>query len=551
MVKEKIKSVDLKKMLSNGNISRNTIDEVFKIVTGVRSKEVAMIFKDKQITYDELSFIVHNIALELKEMGLGKGDKVALLLPNCFEYLCLYLGIFMIGAWAVPINNRYTKRELKNVLLDADVSTIIFEDIIGNHNYKEVLDELEGETPLITNRIVRSKKTYEGTRKLSDLFTVRDSIEEDIAKFEYPDIEDNDVALLAYTSGTTGSAKGVMITHSGLVKTSFYAAEDWNLFEKNGAIAFSVAPLYAAQGFLAIFIDFVCGIAMKWTDSFSPNEIISTLSKGDVTIFHTQPTMWSLLLSTSLINFAKLDNLETSIVSGSLCSSQLAARIEEVTKSNVLNGYGLIEATGVVTVTNPDDPVDVRMNTVGHAIPGVELKVVDENREEVPKGEIGELAIKGYLMNGYYKNEEKTKKAIDSDGWLYSGDLARFYDDKNIQIIGRADDMIIRGGFNVFPVDIEDAIEEMNSVQTQAVVGQKDPILSEKIVAFIVPKPGEIITKGQVLKYLKERIADYKLPDEIYFVKQLPTLVSGKVRKNVLKEWAEEGIPEAEVFNFK
>lgn len=548
MIKEKVKKINLKSLLSDNIIPRNTIDEVFKIVTQERSEEIAIIFKDKQITYKELSYTVHNIALELRDMGLIKGDKIALLMPNCFEYLCLYLGIFMIGAWVVPINSRYTKLELKNILIDADVSTIIFQDVIGNHNYKNFVDELKDQTPLIGNYIIRSSESYEGTRNLSEFFSIRKDIAHEINHFLYPDLTENDVALLAYTSGTTGSAKGVMITHGGLVKTSFHAASEWNLFDKQGSVSFSVAPLYAAQGFLAIFIDFVCGVAMEWTDSFSPNEIIKIISKGNVSIFHTQPTMWSLLLSTSLINFAKLDNLEMSIVSGSVCSTSLAERIEDVTKSNVLNGYGLIEATGVVTVTSPNDSKEIRMNTVGHAIPGVELKIVDEYRNEVPKGTIGELVIKGYLMNGYYKNKEKTKKVIDEDGWLYSGDLACFYDNRNIQIIGRVDDMIIRGGFNVFPIDIESTIEEMSEVQGQAVVGQIDSIIGEKIVAFIVPKPGHKITKGQVLKHLKKGIADYKLPDEIYFIKQLPTLISGKIRKNILKQWTETGIPKCEVY---
>jgi len=261
--------------------------------------------------------------------------------------------------------------------------------------------------------------------------------------------------------------------------------------------------------------------------------------------------MWSLLLSSPLAKFASFEKLEKTVVSGSLCSYHLAKNIENTTKSILLNAYGLIEATGVVTATMPNDSEDVRLNTVGRPIQGVEIKIVDEDRNEVPKHKVGEIAIKGYLMKGYYKNEAKTKEVIDNEGWLYSGDIGCYYKDgKNIQIVGRVKDMIIRGGFNIYPIDIEEELLCVEKVQDVAVVGKDDEILGEAIVAFVIPKPGIKFTKGEILKHCREQISNHKIPDEVFFVKQFPTLLSGKVKKNILREWANTKVPEEEIFEF-
>jgi fatty-acyl-CoA synthase len=201
-----------------------------------------------------------------------------------------------------------------------------------------------------------------------------------------------------------------------------------------------------------------------------------------------------------------------------------------------------------VTVTRPDDPPEVRFSTVGRPIPGVEVRIVDENRRPVKPGETGELAVRGYLMKGYYKDEARTRAVIDEQGWLYSGDLACQYEGgENIQIVGRVKDMIIRGGFNVYPVDLEEQLLLLGGVQDAAVVGRADEILSEAIVAFVVPKPGFRFTKGDIMRHLRENLANNKLPDDIFFLKQLPTILSGKILKNVLRQWANTEVPHDEL----
>lgn len=530
------------------------LNEVFEKMTLMFKERTAIIFEEKKITYNNLRTDVYNIAIKLKKLGVKKDDKVAILLPNCYDYLCLYFANFLIGAIVVPINSRVIKQELQNIINNSDAKIVIFEDIIGTQNYYEIINEIKPNLSSVENYIVRGSAIDNSMISFDEIFRMEENIEDRILKFEKCSIEENDVALLAYTSGTTSTPKGVMITHGGLVNTSYYCGDIWQIAYsdvESDFVSLSVAPLYGAQGFLAVLLYLVSGVTMSWLSTFNPNAIIKTISNGKANLFHTQPTMWSLLMSSPLLNFADFSKLSKTIVSGSVCSYNLAKRIQERTNSLLLNAYGLIEATGVVTITRPNDSEDIRLNTVGRAIPGVDIKIVDKDRQEVKKGEVGEIATRGYLMRGYFKNEDKTREVIDEEGWLYTGDLGRFYQDTdNIQIVGRAKEMIIRGGFNIFPIDIEEQLLNYEKIQDVSVVGKSDDILGESIVSFIVPKPGTIMSKGEVIKHCKEVLSNHKIPDEVYFVKQLPTILNGKVRKNVLIEWANNRIPEEEIYTF-
>ena len=440
-----------------------TIDEVFYKMTKNFNERTALIFEDRNISYDELKSTVYNYVIRLKECGIEQYDKVGCLLSNSYEYICLYFANFLVGSTVIPINTRVVKNELKNILTDSGCKLLIFDDVIINMKYYDILCEISDDIPNVKNYIVKGDYHKEITndkfKEFKEIFKIDNNLKEKFKNFKEPVIEEDDVALLAYTSGTTSTPKGVMITHKGLVNSSFYAGIHWKVtYDQvpDDFVALSVAPLYGAQGFLAVLCYLVCGITMKWLSTFNPNEIIKAISRGGISLFHTQPTMWSLLLSSDLLNFCNFDKLKLTVVSGSLCSYKLAKRIEERTQTKLLNGYGLIEGTGIAVITRPEDSEDVRLNTVGRAIHGVETKIVDENRKEVSEGEVGEIALRGNLMKGYYNKPEKTKEAIDEDGWLYTGDLGRYYKHtENIQIVGRSKEMIIRGGFNVYPIDVE------------------------------------------------------------------------------------------------
>lgn len=524
-------------------VNRKNIREFIIEICSQNPQNDALIFDGVTYTYHDLMSYTNKLSSGLSSIGIRKGSKVALILTNRIEYILLYFALFYLGALPVPINTRWGKQELYNVLDNAEPDCIVTEEKIGSHSYGVYVEEY-AQTKYNGSIIYFNENHYPGKSYLYEELANR---QEDT--FEQEVIEPDDIAIISYTSGTTGMPKGVLLKQNDVVKISSYTTQTWRTMKEE--YPYSVAPLYSAQGFLSLFIDFAIGKTFKMTSTFNPNDILKEISKGENTVLHTQPTMWSLLLNCRIINFAKFDSLQKIVVSGSLCSPELAKQIEDRLGCTLLNAYGLIEGTSVVTMTRMEDSYDVRMNTVGRPIPGVSIKIVDENRNEVEHGEIGELAVKGYNMLGYYKNEQKTKEVIDEEGWLYTGDLAKYYDDENISIVGRSKDMIIRGGFNVYPSDIEEYLLQLEGVQNAAVVGKNNDILGEEIVAFILLKVGTVMSKNDVIRQLFNKLANYKMPDKVYFVSEIPTILAGKIDKKELRLWAEKGIPEEKQVLFK
>ncbi len=525
----------------------NTLANVVKTIGTTYGDSTALLFDGARFSYRDVLSRSIQCAEYFHRLGIGKDDKVAIIMSNSAEYLYVYFACFLVGAWAVPISTRWEEDELINVLTDADITMILYEDFIGIKDYQRILNGMRQLLPSCRYFICKGS-AFEGVLAFDTLFSNNHNHNHN-QPVSFNDIDPEDIALLAYTSGTTGVPKGVMISHRTLVLTSKLAGEIWDL--RPGEIAFSVAPLYAAQGFLAVLIDLVSGVTMKWNKNFNPNDIIRELSRGGITSFHTQPTMWTLLLSQPAFDFIDFSGLTKVIVSGSLCSVELAQRIEKRLGCKVLNAYGLIEATGVVSVTRLNDPPEIRHGSVGETIQGVDFRIVDEDRMDVAEGEIGELAVRGYLMKGYYNNPKKTAEVIDKDGWLYTGDLATLADDgKSIKIVGRCKDMLIRGGFNVYPIDIEECLLKNDLIHDVAVVGKPDDLLGESIAAFIVPKPGVEILEGDVKRFCRSKIANYMIPDDVYFISQMPIILSGKVQNQILRKWLVDGIPTENRFLF-
>lgn len=512
-------------------------DMLITICKDQPSREMITFDGEKHTCSDVLEN-TESLAAGFVSLGIKKGTKVAIILDNCLEFIYSYFALFYIGALPVPINIRWKKDELYRVLDNAEVSFIICSEKAGSIPYGEYVAEYSSANSSV------DKVIYLRGNQFGDKGILFSSLmnEKRISASDLDLIAPDDLAMISYTSGTTGMPKGVLLKNNDIYKISKLSAEYWCSDRKDKP--FSIAPLYSAQGFLSLLINVATECPFKMISSFNPNDIIREISKCENTIIHTQPTMWNLLLNCRIIDFAKFDTLEKLVVSGSLCSPALAKKIEERMNCQLMNAYGLIEGTSVVTMTRLDDPEDVRMNTVGRVIEGVEIKIVDSQRNEVPHGEIGELAVRGYNMAGYYKNPEKTSEVIDDEGWLYTGDLARYYDSENISIVGRCKDMIIRGGFNVYPSDIEEYLLQAPNVQNASVVGRPHEILGEEIVAFVLRKAGSDINERDILKFLFNKVSNYKMPDKVYFVSELPIILAGKIDKKVLSDWAVNGIPE-------
>lgn len=525
-------------------IDKYSLRDLIIQICNENSKKDAIIFDGKTVKYEELLKEVKLLASGFIKLGIKKLDRVGILLNNRLEYIYSYFALFYIGALPVPINNRWKNWEIENILRDSRTEFLITEDLVGTMAPKDTISEIELRS-YILKKIIYLGNNYYGEKGINFESL---KMNENIVDIDY-DILPNEAAMISYTSGTTGKPKGVVLKNNDIVKISLYSTKLWSDTEDK---PFSIAPLYSAQGFLSLLINFCTEDRFKMISSFNPNDILKEISKMEDTVFHTQPTMWTLLLNCRIINFTRFDGLKKLVVSGSLCSSELSKRIENALNCQLLNAYGLIEATSVVTMTRIGDPEDIRHNTVGRPIPGVEIKIVDEKtRKTVNHGDVGELAVRGYNMDSYYNNPEKTAEVLDNDGWLYTGDLARYYDRENISIVGRCKDMIIRGGFNVYPSDIEEILLQIPEVQTAAVVSKENEILGEEIIAFIVPIAGEEISKNKISRYLFQNLANYKQPDKIEFISEMPIILAGKIDKKELKKWCEEGIPESKSILYK
>lgn len=518
-----------------------TIRKLFENICEQNASKMLVRFENEELTYEEMYRKVKKFANGLVEEGVRKGTHVAIILDNCLEYILLYFALFYIGAVPIPINTRWLNQEIKNVLADSGAEYIVAQESSGRNKFYETINEM-----LSTTRQIH-KVFYMGRNFYAEKGVEINRLKKKETNYIFEEIGADDVAMISYTSGTTGTPKGVVLNQIGVVKISLYATR---LIMK-GDTSLSIAPLYSAQGFLSLLINFASENTFEMLSNFNPNEIIKEVSKGEVTIIHTQPTMWTILLNCKLINFARFDSMKKLVVSGSLCTPELAKRIEKKIGCRIINVYGLIEGTSVVTMTREEDTDEVRYNTVGRPIPGVQIKIVNEAGEDVQKGEIGELCVKGQIMKGYYKNQEMTDRVIDKAGWLHTGDLAKYYDDENISIVGRCKDMVIRGGFNVYPSDIEEIIMQIPEVQTVAVIGKPNEVLGEEIVAFVVPSPGVNLDKNKISRYTFENLSNYKQPDRIYFINDMPVVLAGKIDKKKLSEWLVKGIPLEKQILFK
>lgn len=533
-------------------LSEYTVRSMFLEICHNHPDEDAIILGETRVTYQQLKTSVETMAAHLIKYGVVRESRTAIILSNSTNYIISYFALLYIGALPVPINTSMQKQQIFFLLDDSQCEYIICEERVGYIPYGSIVSEYAEEHNTIKNVFYSGKNLY-GSKGVSFYDLSVNQINPDPDHFEK--LRPESPAIITYTCATTDIPNGVLLSHNDIVKISYYTSTLLNNSE-NKEYPLIIAPLFSAQGFLSLLINFASESTFRVAASFSPNDILKEISIYKNTSIHSLPAIWALLLNCRTIEFARFNSIRYLMVSGSHFSPTLARFIEAKLNCVFINAYGLKEETIIVTMARPDDSADVRLNTVGRAIAGVEIKIVDDNRRELPEGQVGELAVRGYTMIGYHNRPNKSSMLIDADGWLYTGDLAKFYDNENIIIIGRRQDVIIRNGLNVYPGNIEDCILQMPQVQSVAVIGKRSrtPVdlpgntswdtPSDDIIAFIVPKAGAVLDRGTVISYLFNRLARYKIPDEFYFVSGMPVLPSGAINKNALLSWLENGIPE-------
>ena len=506
-------------------------------------KNTATRFMGKMKTYEELLHDTFRAARFLKSLGVEKGDKVSIALPNCPQYVSVYYAVLLLGAVVVQTNPLYTERELIHQFADADVKVSVCLDLI----FPKILSikERTNLSAIVTTSIKDAlpfpkNLLYPLTQKIPAI-----PLEPFVYKWDRvtafspepmePVSKPDDLAVLQYTGGTTGTPKGVMLTHRNLV-SNIMQTRAW-IYQNNneGQRILSAVPFFHVYG-MTVSMNLAVSLAgtMILVPRFQPKEILKTIHREKPTLFPGAPTMYVSLLNHPDLEKYDLSSIDACISGSAALPLEVQTKFEELTGGKLVEGYGLSEAS---PVTHCNPIWEKRINgSIGVPWPDTLMKIVDlETGGEVPLGEKGELLIKGpQVMLGYYNNEEETKKTL-KDGWLYTGDVAYQDEEGFTYIVDRKKEMIIASGFNIYPREVEEVLYQHPSVLECAVIGAKDEYRGETVKAFIVFKEGQEASKEELDAYCRDQLASYKVPRIYEFRNELPKSMVGKILKRELK----------------
>ena len=506
-------------------------------------------------TYSQFRDDVDDFARALITLGVKRGDKVAIWATNVPAWYITFWATTKIGAILVTVNTAYKVYEVEYLLRQSDTHTLVMVDGYKDSNYIEIINKLcpelenhEKGTPLYSKRLpfLRNVITIEsdnpGCLNWNEAVAMKDKTPmEEVLRREMT-INKHDVCNIQYTSGTTGFPKGVMLTHYNVVNNGKAIGDCMDLSTADRMMI--QVPMFHCFGMvLAMTAAMTHGSTMSPIPAFSPRLGLDCINKEKITAFHGVPTMFIAMLGHE--NFAKTDfsHMRTGIMAGSPCPVKVMKDvIDKMHMDEICITYGQTEASPGCTMSKTTDSIETRVNTVGSALPGVECKIVDpETGEDLPNGVDGEFVARGYnIMKGYYKMPEATAIAIDKDGWLHTGDLARKNNDGNYKITGRIKDMIIRGGENIYPKEIEDFIYTHPKVEDVQVIGVPDKQYGEEIAACVIVKENETLTEDELKAFIMANMAKHKVPRYVRFVDAFPMNAAGKILKYKMREEAVE-----------
>jgi fatty-acyl-CoA synthase len=485
-------------------------------------------------TYDEFGADVSALARAFLAAGVAKGDRIGIWAPNCPEWVLVQYAAAAIGAVMVNINPAYRRHELEFVLNQASVSVLVSAVSYKTSDYRVMVEEVRGKCPELRSVVYLADPTWD--RLLAEC-----APEAELAA-RAATLSCDDPINLQYTSGTTGFPKGATLSHHNILNNGYFVGEMIGYTERDRVCL--PVPFYhcfgMVMGNLGATSHGACIVIPAPT--FDPAATLAAVQREKVTSLYGVPTMF--IAELGLPDFASYDlsTLRTGIMAGSPCPVEVMRRvIAEMHMSEVSICYGMTETSPVSTQTRRDDDVERRTATVGRVMPHVEVKVIDPaTGTTLPRGEPGELCTRGYsVMLGYWAQPEETAEAIDAARWMHTGDLAVMRPDGYLAIVGRIKDMIIRGGENVYPREIEEFLYAHPAVADVQVIGVPDPTYGEEILACLVLRAGAAApTVDEVREFCRGRLAHYKIPRYVRVVESFPMTVSGKVRKVEMREWA-------------
>lgn len=498
-------------------------------------EKIAYHFMGKDTSYGEFEHTVGRFAQGLQDLGVQKGDHVAFLLGNTPHYLIALYATMRLGATAIPVNPIYTPDEISYILRNGDVKAVIALDAllplveVGVQAFPEVVTFVVCETTAdVAEKIAAlSEEAKAKTHLFSHIIASASG------SLEPADVAQDDTAIILYTSGTTGNPKGAMLTH-GNVYSNARDVSTYLGYQADDRIIATLPVFHVFALTVVVNAPLISGATVLLTPRFSPSEIFTLAREQQATVFAGVPTMYNFLY---LLPEGKPEDFSTirlAISGGASLPVALLHNFEKKFNVRVSEGYGLSEASPV-TCFNPLDR-ERKAGSIGTSINNVENRVVDVNGIDVPVGEVGELVVRGpNVMKGYYKMPEETAMAI-RDGWLYTGDLAKVDDEGYFYIVDRKKDMIIVGGYNVYPREVEEVLFAHDNIVEAAVVGYPDPNFGEAVHAYIVLKEVAATTTDDILAYCAKHMVKYKVPKVVEILDELPKNTTGKILRRTLKE---------------
>lgn len=522
-----------------------------------------IVYSDRGVhfTWSEFNTRVDNMAKGLASIGVGHGTHVGLWAQNVPDWLTFLYACAKLGAVCITVNTNYKQSELEFLVKDSDMHTLCMTDGTWDTDYvgmvytmvPELRDASRGALncdrfPKLKNVVYIGQEKYRGMYNSNEILLLGENEDDDSYRQMRSKVTPHDVVNMQYTSGTTGFPKGVMLTHYNIANDGFLTGEHMHFTQEDKLCV--CVPLFHCFGVvLATMNCLTHGCTQVMVEKFDPLVTLQSVHKERCTALYGVPTMFIAELNHPLFKTFDLTCLRTGIMAGSLCPVDLMRQVEEKMFIKVTSVYGLTESSPGMTHSRIDDPAEVRYTTVGHDYEFVDVKVLDpETNQEVPDGTQGEMCCKGFnVMKGYYNRPEATAQVIDANGYLHSGDLGVKDPDGNYRITGRIKDMIIRGGENVYPREIEEFIYRIPGVRDVQVVGVPSKKYGEAVGAFIITNPGVTLTSQQITEACTGKIARYKIPKYIFFVDEFPMTGSGKIQKFKLRDLsvklcAEQGI---------
>ncbi len=522
----------------------------------------AVIYVDREyrLTWSELSANVDQLAKGLMGLGVQKGEKVAIWATNVPYWICLMFATARIGATLLTVNTNYRESEIKYMLEQSDCENLFIMDSFRDHDYIDCIYKLVPELrtqerghlksktlPCLKRVMFLGMEKHRGMYSLPEIMSLSVMVSEEAYAARKADVRPDDIVNMQYTSGTTGFPKGVMLTHNNIGNNGYWIGKN-QLFTEADRVCLPV-PLFHCFGcVLGVMACVNHASTMVVLESFTPIHVMASVDQEKCTALYGVPTMFLAVLEHKLFSKFDFSSLRTGIMAGSVCPEPLMRRVmTEMYMKDITICYGLTEGSPVMTQTRVDDTIERRAATVGQHMPGIEVRIIDpETQEEAPRNTQGEVICRGYnVMKGYYKNPIATAETIDSEGWLHSGDLGTMDEDGYVRISGRIKDMIIRGGENVYPREIEEFLCQMEGVFDVAVVAVPSRKYGEEVGAFVIAKDDTDLSPEDIRDFCRGKISWYKIPRYIHMVTAFPLTASGKIMKYKLREMAAELFPDA------